>query len=311
VEQAGGPRVPAIPRTSQHTAADGGTAALYSLVVPSEVGGGSAPAAERGCSAAFGVLMRLSEMKQPRVERLGYHVHGGTGIQFDAPPDLEFHTPEFHWKLSGSTLSLIPKAHFATESDARAAAEPLLRAWEIQAGLDAGAPVITFEFGTIRFIDATGDSSSGYALDHRAVRLDLDAALVRRYSQYPLPPSAFAATPDIETLWFRYSMYRQCREPLQSMAYFCFTVLTSIAGGLDAAAKLFNIHRTVLRKLSELSTTTGDASTGRKKTRRLRPPTPTEKAWLEAVIPAIIRAMGTAAAMGSAPTLDMSQLPRL
>ena len=121
----------------------------------------------------------------------------------------------------------------------------------------------------------------------------------------------FAATPDMETLWFRYSMYRQGREPLQSMAYFCFTVLPAMAGGLDAAAKLFTIHRTVLRKLSELSTPTGDAATARKKTQQLRPPTPTEKAWLEAVIPAIIRAMGTAVAIGSAPALDMSQLPRL
>jgi hypothetical protein len=91
--------------------------------------------------------MRLEEMKQPRVERLWFHVHIAPGVEFDSPQPLEYEMPEFHLKLSGNTLSLIPKVRFTTEREARAAVEPLLKAWEIKAGLDAGSPVISFEFG--------------------------------------------------------------------------------------------------------------------------------------------------------------------
>jgi hypothetical protein len=82
-----------------------------------------------------------------------------------------------------------------------------------------------------------------------------------------------------------------------------------VAGGAKAAAQYFNIQWAVLHMLSDLSTNAGDESTARKKTRQLRPATPKEKAWLEAIIPAIISTMMTAAATGSAPRLDMSQLP--
>jgi hypothetical protein len=67
----------------------------------------------------------------------------------------------------------------------------------------------------------------------------------------------------------------------------------------------------VLSNLTKLSTITGDIATARKKTRELRPVTLKERAWLEAVIPEIIRTMATQAAKGTAPRLDMSQLPRL
>src|SRR5687767_6717509 len=112
--------------------------------------------------------MRLEEMKQPRLERLGYHVHIAPEVEFDSPSPLEFETPEFHWELAGNTLSLIPKVRYTTKRDAREAAEPLLKAWEIRAGLDADSPVISFEFGTMRFIDESSDSPSGYDLHSRA-----------------------------------------------------------------------------------------------------------------------------------------------
>jgi hypothetical protein len=154
--------------------------------------------------------MRLEEMKRPRVERLGYHVHVAPEVEFDTPPPLEFETPEFYWKRSGDTLSLIPKVRFTTERDARVAVEPLLKTWEVQAGIDAGGPVFSFEFGTMRFIDEANNSPSGYGLDHRTARL----GIAMHYSEYPSPPSAVTITPDIETLWSRYSIDKQGGEPL-------------------------------------------------------------------------------------------------
>jgi hypothetical protein len=102
------------------------------------------------------------------------------------------------------------------------------------------------------------------------------------------------------------------------MAYFCLTVLQFAASPFDKRKRdierveaHFNIDKAVLKKLSDFSTNKGDALTARKKTQHFRPLRAAEKAWLEAVIPAIIRTMMAAAATGSAPKLDMSQLPPL
>jgi hypothetical protein len=42
---------------------------------------------------------------------------------------------------------------------------------------------------------------------------------------YPPAPSNFVAAPDVVTLWTRFEGFSKGREPLASMAYFCFSVL--------------------------------------------------------------------------------------
>lgn len=255
-------------------------------------------------------VMRLDQMKEPKVDFLSYRVRFAPGIKIESPESLAFDTPQFHGTLDQTRLQLDPKARFVSERAARDAIEPLLRAWEIQISLLAGAPVFTFEFGSIRFIDEANPTESGYFLDHGQIELGLNAFEIYRLKKFPPPPTDFASTPDIETLWLRYRMYKLRQEPLQSMAYFCFTVLTA-RRGLVAAARHFHVEKRVLRKLSEISTTTGDNATARKRTTQLRPPTAGERQWLEAIVPALIKQMGQVAAGAAPPPLQMNSLPKL
>src|SRR4029077_1846562 len=63
----------------------------------------------------------------------------------------------------------------------------------------------------------------------------------------------FRITPDVSTLSNRYWGYREGKEPLQAMAYFCLTVLLAGAKGRGKAAAMFRIDAAVLRKLGELT----------------------------------------------------------
>ena len=55
----------------------------------------------------------------------------------------------------------------------------------------------------------------------------------------------------------RFAGFRQGREPLSSMAYFCLTVLERNPGGRAEAAKKFGISRNVLEKVGKLTSKKG------------------------------------------------------
>ena len=250
-------------------------------------------------------------MQEPTLDWLRYRVHFAPGIAIDAPTPRQFDTPQFLGVLTKEGLELKPKVRIETQAEARAAIEPLLRAWEVQIGLDVGTPVLTFEFEGLRFVDGASPSGSGFGLHHSTAELGPDAFVVHHLKEFPPPPKGFVSTPDIETLWFRFRMYKQRREPLQSMAYFCLTVLKASCSGTDGVARILSVDKAVLRKISDLSTNTGDSKTARKRTHQLRVSTAVERHWLEAAILALIRHMGEVAA-GNVPTqLRMTSLPAL
>ena len=102
------------------------------------------------------------------------------------------------------------------------------------------------------------------------------------------------------------------REPLQTMAYFCLTVL-QMHGGRAGAAARFGISQGVLATVARLSTEAGDVATARKASPQRRALTAEEQGWREAAVKAMIRRAGEVAAAPSAPRsqLTMSDLPAL
>jgi hypothetical protein len=114
-------------------------------------------------------------------------------------------------------------------------------------------------------------------------------------------------------MWHRYVGYLEQHEPLQSMAYFCFTVLEWSAGGgknkLKKAGKKYNMNEKVLKKLSELSSTRGDEKTARKAA-PLAPLSPKEVEWIKAAILVIIRRVGELKS-SSLQLIEMGDLPDL
>ena len=71
---------------------------------------------------------------------------------------------------------------------------------------------------------------------------------------YPSPPSmGLKPTPDVESMFHRYVGFREGREPLTTMAYFCLTVLEASTGKRSgkraAAAKRYGMCQEVLKQL--------------------------------------------------------------
>ena len=130
---------------------------------------------------------------------------------------------------------------------------------------------------------------------------------------YPDPPKFFKISPDALTLWQRYEGYLDNHEPLQSMGYFCFSLLKFRAGGLEKAGKIYQIHFKVLKKLSELTSTKGDEKTARKFDNVISsgPLSPIENEWIKAALMAIVRRVGEINTATSLPIITMNDLPKL
>ena len=209
--------------------------------------------------------------------------------------------------------------HYATEEAAKEPVESFLRAWELSTALAFGRRELRYEFECLEVIDRDPPPPGGpqvVLVGTAVLHLTATAPTVHMTRRtYPDLPEGFAASPDVETLWFRYERYREGREPLPGMAYFCLTVLQARARSKRKAARQYRISEKVLVTLGRLSTEIGDEQTARKLLpgRQTRLPTSAEVAWIEATITAIIRRVGEhdydpAAAR---PQLTMSDLPQL
>lgn len=237
------------------------------------------------------------------------------GVEFaESAAPVERDTSGFSVRLDGHKLTATMRDHFASEDDARVVVEAYLRAWAAQSALAANRVEFEFQFDRSEIIDRDPEPNvihAPFIASQTTVFGDSITALTTR-ARYPDPPDGFAIDPDTDTLFTRWRGYIEGREPLESMAYFCLTVLR-IHDGSQGAAKRFNIAETVLRKLSHLSSETGDLATARKITASLRPRTDAEEAWLHAAVKVIVRRAGEVAAAPGAPLpqITMADLPTL
>ena len=103
---------------------------------------------------------------------------------------------------------------------------------------------------------------------------------------------------DVNALWQRYMRYKQSREPLLSMVYFCLSYFEDAAGTgakgrqrRKMAAEALGVEEVVLRRLGELTSTLGDGDSARKKNPQSkgRGPTAEEKEWIETTVKLLIR----------------------
>jgi hypothetical protein len=257
-------------------------------------------------------------MNDPHVETLLYQLRTSERVNFDKAAPLKAKRQGFAFTIDTDDLTVTMDEHYATESAAREAVEPILRAWEIHHALWAGSREISFAFDRSVIVDRDpppppkpGEPHVVHVVGAAAMAMaSASASVLIGRGQYPEPPLHFAVDPDTETLWDRWTGYQEGREPLQSMAYFCKTVVER-QGGERAAAQRLAISRNVLETIGKLASM-GDATTARKAS-ALRPLTSQEQAWLEAAVKELIRRSGEVAAAPTAarPTLTMDQLPPL
>lgn len=251
-------------------------------------------------------------MKDPHVERLHYRlVHDDSVTYADCEP-VEYETDAFALRLADSELTVEMKEHHPTEQAARAAVEPFIRAWEIDVALRRRRGDLAFHFDKAHIIDRDPPPPGAPQIVRASpveVATAMDAVLSHVTSTaYPLPPTNFVVSPDVDTLWRRYEGCLDGREPVASMAYFCLTVVTNVPGGRRAAASLLGISDGLLNKIGELT------ARGRKHLPQEDPLSAAEDAWLDGAVKLLIRRVGEVAADPSAAastiTLRDHPLPR-
>ena len=253
-------------------------------------------------------------MNDPHVVALIYRIEHGDSIDYSQVKPLVVDERRFRLSVDDMRARFEFKGHYATAEQARDAIADYIRVWEFDATLKRGNPDsfrLRFEkadivdrnptLGAVRlsgcFVGGVGTGT---------------AKLTVSTPNYPSPPSDVAIDPDAETMHGRYMGYRQKREPLPGMAYFCLTVLEAGAGDRRAAAGKYGIDISVLAKIGDLAANRGGAQ-ARKAGGVATELSHREHRFLDRAVKAIVRRVAERAHAPTAalPTISLSDLPSL
>lgn len=275
--------------------------------------------------------LRLDLMNDPHVVSLEYALETDDTLAFDNPAPVDGDTPGFTYRLADGVLTVTLKDHYPTEKEAIAAVRPFTLAWELDYALERGRRELRFRFVRSDIIDRKpppGAVGSIMGLPGVISATGYVARLRHTWKRYPTPPTAFAASADVETLWTRYENQLLGREYLPAMGYFCLTVIETLYGATPSssavprrrtstkrkrAAVALNVEPAVLEKLGELTTERGDSMTARKHEAgsSFRPLTAQEAEWIQAALRGVMRRLGMKAAGVTSAPLKMGDLPKL
>jgi hypothetical protein len=257
-------------------------------------------------------------MRDPHVVALHYRLETGPQLAFNDPEPVERENDSFTLRLANGELRLEMKDHFATADEARLEVDQYLRSWEIDTGLKYGPGALRFQFDRPDIEDRDPPPPESPEITPRSGTLNINVSdgahvflsdsvrLQMGLSIYPTPPDSFAASPDVVEMWGHYTNYREKVEPLSTMAFFCVTAFQRTEARNTVSEK-------VLSHLRYLATMVGDPQALRKRQdgQDLRPHTPAETAWMEAVVKRIIQRVGEWAADPTAtwPQITMEDFP--
>ena len=167
-------------------------------------------------------------MNDTHIAALIYKIEHGPSVDYRKAESIDHEEAEFRVKIAKDQVRFEFKEHYATEDAARKAIEDYIRAWEFGAGLENGPSCFKLKFDHAQ-IEDRNPTPGGLELHAQPLRFDMmlsKAILTVSRSCYPPPPSGvMLITPDVQTMYDRYMGYRQGREPLTTMAYFCLTII--------------------------------------------------------------------------------------
>ena len=249
-------------------------------------------------------------MNDPHVAALVYNVTHGDRVAYEKPEPLQYDADQFSVSIIGNVARFDMKEHFATEHEARAVVDPFIRAWVVHTSLNEGAEMFDLVFDKSEIVDRNPPPGTVLrpGTDRMKIQIFAPRVFVTR-KFYPSPPSRFFASADVESMHDRYARFREGRETLASMAYFCLTVVeASVEEGpssrRDRAAEAYHIHRDVLNMLGRLTDTKGGQE-ARKAKGASQEFTSAERRWIEEVVKALIR---RAAQLAADPEQALSQI---
>ena len=251
-------------------------------------------------------------MRHPHVARLRYRLKPiDDTTEFDNARAVERQTDAFYMRLDDEIVQISMREHHETEASARERVEMYLRGWEISAALQyGGRPEFRFVFEGAEILDLDPPppppapppgTPQTVRLSAAAVAVGAASATIRvTRRSYPSPPDDFELSEDVEVMWSLYDSYRQGHDRLLPMAYTCLSRLEYAAGGRKQAAQRYRVHKMVLDKLGEFTSTLGTGVEARKLDRRSknRAPSAAEKMWIETLVRLLI---GRADTVGDDP----------
>lgn len=261
-------------------------------------------------------------MNDPHVNALFYRVIAADDVDYDKAPPLSGETDDFVVTITSDAAEFRMKSHFATEEEAKKIVDQFLQTWSIFMGVQEYSPdEITFRFKNAEIVDRsppTKDTQSKFlsVCLSETIHVSMTVSTHLSRATFPSLPEKFVASPDVETMYLRYKMYRQNREALLSMAYWFLTNIEASGGGTrKIAAEKYYIDLDVLRKIGQLTSTRGSKLEARKAPKKTSctPLTQNEKVWLEKVIKRITFRLGECAfdPQRKLQTITMNDFPSL
>ena len=234
-------------------------------------------------------------MNDPHVVALNYRIEHASWVDWSRAEPMHLHQNAFDIRVEDKRVRFAMREHFATEGEARNAVEDYIDAWELDAALTRGPNAFMLRFVRSE-IEDRNPTPGAYHVNAGPARYMISASAAQGTvspASYPPPPSkGMTRNPDVGSMYLRYVGYREGREPLAAMAYFCFDVLLASTGKrqgrLPAAAKHYAISQPVLNRIANLSSNKGGAA-ARKAEGRLRNLTQQETKFLEQAVTTIIR----------------------
>ena len=207
-------------------------------------------------------------MNDPHVAALFYRIKHGDSVNYSNPEPFRREEPAFRLEVKDKQVCFELKDHYASAAEARNAIDDYIRVWEFSACLENGPDSFRLNFERAQIEDRNppppvpGVKSIAATFRGGYSTMTVKLSVVKK--QYPLPPSGLKLCPDVQTMYDRYMGYRRGKEPLASMAYFCLTVLVSLAKKnrkrkptRKRAAEMYGIKPEVLDKIGYLSSERG------------------------------------------------------
>ena len=201
-------------------------------------------------------------MNDPHVNALIYVIEHDESSDYSLAKAVETEHTRFRLRLEDNEARFELKEHYPNWQEAHQAIQPFIQQWELRAALMSGPGTFTLKFKRVEMIDRRPTpGATSVSLDPITYEITLRQPTLTVSRQYPVPPSERRMKlddPDVQTMLNRYMGYRQGREWLPSMAYFCWEVFVKRLGANEKhAAEKHKISHKLIRRVRNLSSNKG------------------------------------------------------
>ena len=203
-------------------------------------------------------------LNDPHVEALIYAIEHDPSVSYEWATPIEVEHQGFSLKVEDGRARFELRDHYATAGEAQAAVQPFIDQWELKERLRTGPGQFALRFDYPEIEDRHPTPGVIAVSAHPARwHFTIPPVTVTVSRQYPPPPSEAAMDihdPDVETMCYRYLLYREGADRLPSMAYFCCEVFSErLSNGTRDAADKHKISHNLIRQVNNLASNKGGA----------------------------------------------------